>query len=446
MRRKEWWMLLLGPGLSKKRSAEELVLPAGQYHYMLPLVTGRANRRPISSDLRLDSASFPLQHDVRVQLELSYQYGVENGYELKVIPVEPETAPFSELKGKWVRSDRTKKRPTTNPVPPFPDLRDVDLHISTTAIADIRREAERLLSGRASNPQGTVEWLTRQLRKQREELEQAAFRAFENSDVVEVLRKIIDNYRGLGVPQDKGKKLKIEAFLFLYAFGEQVPETIAMSIRTKLDSDELDSVPEYYANATGILHRIEPNKHWLDLLWKNVILRIEPYENPQLYGGSIYEIARTAWILPDFLEDFASRNPDFVQKSLHVIERGIRNVVSKAAQAIDPDSETEIYGGHVRGFQSCCELVLALLRLRDTQLGVPLAAGSPRMSRLAKSIRRADCLLTRADKKVRPSLDFGLAKPESLARVSDLAYAANYYLLGDVTMNLARIDSVADDE
>ena len=356
----------------QKKVAEELVLPAGYSHYTLPIVTGRANRRPVSSDLRLDSASFPLQHDVRVQLKLSYRYGVENGYELKVIPVEPKIAPFSELKGKWVRVGEDRHRPKTNPVPDFQplSLRDFDLDKELMSyFPDIREKIKDCVS-----------------------------------DSLDV-----DPYKS--------------------------------KINRELESDDLDSVPGYYANAAGILHRIEPNKHWLDLLWKNVIKRIEPYENPQLYGESIYEIARTAWILPDFLENFAKCNPDFVQKSLHVIERGVRNVVSKAAQAFDTNSEIEIFEGHIRGFQSYCSLVLALLRLPNTRQ----VAGPARMSLLAKSIRRADCLLTRAGKRVHTSLDFELDKPEALAQVSDLAYAANYYLLGDATMNLAR-NSAADDK
>ena len=357
----------------REKVTEELVLPAGYSHYTLPIVTGRANRRPVSSDLRLDSASFPLQHDVRVQLKLSYQYGVENGYELKVIPVDPKTAPFSELKGKWVRTGETENRPEMNLMPPFRPPVSLD--------GDLDKELKSYFP------------------HSREEIKACV------SD-------------SLGDAPYKSK------------------------IKQELESDELDSILEYYANAAGILHRIEPNKHWLDLLWKNVIKRIEPYENPQLYGESIYEIARTAWILPDFLENFAKCNPDFVQKSLHVIERGVRNVVSKAAQAFDTNSEIEIFEGHIRGFQSYCSLVLALLRLPNTRQ----VAGPARMSLLAKSIRRADCLLTRAEKEVRTSLYFGLNKPEALAQVSDLAYAANYYLLGDATMNLARINSVADDE
>ena len=456
--------------------AEELVLPAGHDHYILPLVSGRANRRPVSSDLRLNSAHFPLQQDVRVRVELSYQYGVEQEYEITVIPVEPETAPFSALKGKWVRAGKAEEGSTTKPVPPFrpsvsldgdldkklksyfPDNREEIKASVLDSLGDelykskIKREVERLLSGRANNPEGTIGWLNWQLRDQREKLERAAFRdrnrgatsTYAHSDllkVVEILLKNTDNLSILGVSPDNVKKLRNECFLFRWALGEQVPETITTRIRTKLDSDEPHLVPEYYANAAGILHRTAQRDDWLDLLWKKVIKRIEPYDNPQLYRATIHEIAHTAWVHSDFLEDFAKRNPDFVQTSLRAIERGVRNVVSKAAQAIEPDSETEIYRGHVRGFQACCELVLALLRLRDTPLGAP-----SRMSQLAKSIRRADCLLTHAEKEVRTFLDFGLNKPEALAQVSDLAYYANYYLLGDETMNLARINSVADDE
>ena len=438
--------------LHREKVAEELVLPAGQTHYTLPLVAGRANRRPVPADLRLDSGHFPLQQDVRVQLELSYQYGVENGYEITAFPVDPETAPFSVLKGKWVKSGEADGKLTEKPVPPFRHRvrREAD---EATTIADIQRGVELLLSGRANNPKGTVTWLKHQLREQREKLEQAALgqrggmtvseydhsdllEGVGNSGLVKLLLEIANNHDSLGVSQDLAKAIEKEAILFLWVLSEQVPETIVESIRTKLKSDEPHLIPEHCANAAGILHRKNPDKRWLDQLWKKVVTRIEPYENPRLYGEAIREIARTAWVLPDFPEDFAKRNPDFVQQSFRIIEHGVRDVVSKAAQAMEPDSETEIYGGHIRGFQACCELLLALLRLRDT----PLVASPSRMSQLAKSIRRADCLLTYAEKEVRTSLYFELDQPEELYRVSDLAYAASYYLMGHETTNLVRID------
>ena len=438
--------------LHREKVAEELVLPAGKPHYILPLIAGRANRRPVPADLRLDSDHFPLQQDVRVQLELSYQYGVENGYEITAFPVEQETAPFSALKGKWVQSGEADGKLTEKPVPPFRPLVLHDADESTT-IADIQREVERLLAGRANNPEGTVKWLRHQLREQREKLEQAALgqrgvmtvseydhsdllEGVGNSGLVKLLLEITNNHGSLGVSQDLAKDTKKEAILFLWILSEQVPETIVESIRTKLNSEEPHLIPEHCANAAGILHRTKPDECWLDLLWKKVVVCIEPYENPQLYGESIREIARTAWVLPGFLEDFAKRNPDFVQKSFRIIEHGVRDVISKAVQAMEPDSETEIYGGHIRGFQAYCELVLALLRLSDT----PLVANPSRMSQLAKSIRRADCLLIKAEKEVRTSLDFELDQSEELDRVSDLAYAASYYLVGHETTNLVRID------
>ena len=441
--------------LHREKVAEELVLPAGQTHYTLPLVAGRANRRPVPADLRLDSNHFPLQQDVRVRLELSYQYGVENGYEITAFPVEPETAPFSVLKGKWMKSNEADGKLTEKPVPPFRNhiRRKADESTTeSTTIADVRREVERLLSGEAKNPEGTIGWLIRQLRDQREKREQAAFGGwcgmtvpeYDHSDLMEVagssvlvelLLEVVNDHDSLGVSQDLAKDIKKEAILFLCTLGDQVPKTITKSIRTKLKSDKLESGEPHLANAAGILHRTQSEEHWLDQLWKKVVTRIEPYENPWLYGESIREISHTAWVLPDFLEDFVKRNPDFVQKSFRIIEDSVRDVVSKAAQAMEPDSETKIYGGHIRRFQACCELVLALLRLPDT----PLVANPSRMSQLAKSIRRADCLITHAEKEVRTSLCFELDQPEDLACVSDLAYAASYYLMGHETTNLVRI-------
>ena len=190
---------------------------------------------PIAVPYRLTCFSIPLvfrcNTRFRVQLELSYQYGVENGYELKVIPVKPETAPFSELKGKWVRAGEAKYRPETNPIPPFrpPVSRDGDLD----------EELNRYLS-----------------------------------DNRKKIKDCVSNSIGI--------------------------DPYESTIKRELESDELDSVPDYYANAAGILHRIESNKHWLDLLWKKVIKRIEPCDNPQLYGESIYEIACSTWVLPEF--------------------------------------------------------------------------------------------------------------------------------------------------
>ena len=441
--------------LHREKVAEELVLPAGQTHYILPLVAGRANRRPVPIDLRLDSDHFPLQQDVRVWLELSYQYGVENGYEITLLPVEPQAAPFSVLKGKWVKSGGADEKPVP-PVRP-PVLRDAD---RSTTIADIQQRVRQLLSDKVKNREGTIRWLRHQLREQREKLEQAALgkrtgmtvleydhsdllEEIGNSGLVDLLLEIVDNHDSLRVSQDSKKlkeELKKEALFLLCALGDQAPKTITERIRTKLKSGEPHLVPEHCANATGILHRAKPDECWLDQLWQKVVTHIEPYENPRLYGEAMRELAHTAWVLPDFLADFAQRNPDFVQKSFRIIERGVRDVVSKAAQAMEPDSETEIYGGHIRGFQACCELVLALLRLRDT----PRVANPSRMSQLAKSIRRADCLLTHAGKKVRNSLYFELDQPEELARVSDLAYAAIYYLMGHETTNLVRRGETGD--
>lgn len=157
---------------------------------------------------------------------------------------------------------------------------------------------------------------------------------------------------------------------------------------------------------------------------------IKPFENPRLHGEAVGVLARHAWATPGFMVEFSERTTGFVPTILGIIERGVRAIGSKASQAADSDSDVQVTGGHVRGFQNLCELTLALLGLRELPSGAVLAPGTPRMIRLARSIRLTDSLLTRAGRDVRTSLSFSVEKPDDLGRVTDLAYLTNLLLVG----------------
>jgi len=186
----------------------------------------------------------------------------------------------------------------------------------------------------------------------------------------------------------------------------------------------------------------------MDLLWDRGLTGIEPYENPQLHGAAVRAMARGVWRVEGFLENFAQRHRGFVSRTLHIVERGVLATLRKAAGAVDPHSDVQLYGGHVRGFQANCELMLGLLALRGTAMGELLAVGTPRMLRLAKEMRRADCLITKAGKTVGSML--GLQVPaeekEGLERVSDLVFVLNSYLTGAAGLNTIRIESLSDGE
>ena len=186
----------------------------------------------------------------------------------------------------------------------------------------------------------------------------------------------------------------------------------------------------------------------MDELWQRVLTAIEPYENPQLYGEAVRAIGRAVWRVDGFLFDFAHRHSDFVPRAVHIVESSVRSTLRRAALAIDSDSDVELFGGHVRGFQASCELMLGLLALRGTTAGEMLAVGSPRMLRIAKAIRRADSLIVKAGKEVKSALGFEvpLAEKKGLERVSDLAFVLNSYLTGAAALSMIRIESFADDE
>ena len=436
-----------------------LTLPAGYTHYTLPLVAGRANRRPSQVDFRLDSSAFPLNVDTPVRLQLRYRYGVETGYELTVVPEIPSSAPFQRITGTWNRGDRSGERKGAGPVPSWkfaPAVPSVDQWRSIKievdrSLDEISRQLERLLSSSDWNPERTAVNLRKQLTSLR-------YRILDSVDLVrqysldteppapdsELQEKLIRiaGYEGVrefpsAITETEFRWLQEHARVFLCVLGNRVPDPIRDWIREHLSSrDRIVDAPSTVADAVGSLQRADPSHDWIDTLWKKVVLGIHPWENPRLYGRSIVAMAETAWEASDFIEAFADRNPGFIDTVLRESRKGVQNIASKAAQACEPDSQTRISGDHARTFQAWCELILALLRLRGSPLGGSLTAGSPAMIRLAKTIRRADCLLTRVGREVRTSLNPEASKPETLARVSDLAFTVNYHLVGSEDLNL----------
>ena len=436
-----------------------LTLPASHTHYTLPLVAGRANHRPSQVDFRLDSSEFPLNADTPVRLQLHYRYGVENGYELTVVPEIPSSAPFQRITGTWNRGDRASERKGAGPVPSWKLAPAVpsedkwnDIKIKANkSLDDVSRKLAILLSGSDGNPQESAKNLSKELSWLRYSILSSVNFVRQHNLETEPpvpdskLREkliMIAGYEGgrefpSAISEETFRRLQEQARVFLCVLGNRVPDPIRTWVREHLSSgDRIVDAPSTVADAVGTLQRADPSRFWMDALWKKVVLGIHPSENPRLYGRSILAIAETAWEASDFIEAFAERNhsPSFIDTVLRVSQKGVQNIASKAAQACN--SDTGLSGGHARTFQAWCELILALLRLRGSPLGGSLTAGSPPMIRLAKTIRRADCLLTRAGMEVRTSLNPETSKPEALGRVTDLAFTVNYYLVGSEDLNL----------
>jgi hypothetical protein len=447
-----------------------IVLPAGHSFYEFSLVAGRANRRPMPVDLRLESTAFPLAEDTAVRLNLQYRYGVENGYELCVTPDDPQTAPFDRIVGVWGKASRAASPETAADArPPDPVPRVIsrekflrekhDVASSLTSIAQQlgciladEFDVEELIASTTRRLRFLTRWMVDCGRLAEDDPAAVEFQQYvaQTALVKHLLTVVGIEGAWQGPSQRVGQyvlpDLRAAALVFLCSLGQQLPGVVFTWLRDSIATDEKAATAHAsVAEAIGTLYRVDPSGHWIDALWNNVITAIEPFENPRLHGEAMGVLARQAWRAPNFVLEFAERTPNFVPIAVRLIERGMRAIASKAAQALDKESDVELLGGHVRGFQNLCELTLALLRLRGTEFGAGLAPGSPRMARLAKTVRMTDSLIVRAGKAPRTSLRLGVAKSEDLHRVSDLAYATNSFLLGAEGLNLIRIDA-GDDE
>lgn len=78
---------------------EEFTLTKGEANYILPLNKSFVGDENESFVAKAEDKSFPLNEDVKVKLKLTYCFGAENSYLLKLVPIE--SAPFKEIEVKW---------------------------------------------------------------------------------------------------------------------------------------------------------------------------------------------------------------------------------------------------------------------------------------------------------------------------------------------------------
>ena len=82
---------------------EEFTLTKGEANYILPLNKSFVGDENESFVAKAEDKSFPLGEDVNVRLKLTYSFGTENSYSLKLIPVGQ--APFKEIDIKWEKEE-----------------------------------------------------------------------------------------------------------------------------------------------------------------------------------------------------------------------------------------------------------------------------------------------------------------------------------------------------
>jgi len=73
--------------------------------------------------------SFPLDHDVVVNLSVKYKYGFDNSYELLLTPSDSKESSFKEIVVEW--NDVNSQEQTSNIWPPNINNQNIEILIKT---------------------------------------------------------------------------------------------------------------------------------------------------------------------------------------------------------------------------------------------------------------------------------------------------------------------------
>lgn len=119
---------------------EDFTLPAGRPFYQFPLFEGE-NAAELGFSARLDSPAFPLKVDVVCQLNLTFEYGVDEPHKLVFSPIDNS---FPPVRATWRRTEEVIV--TDAPAPEYP---------MPMSWADLRRVPKR----DSSETSDLLDWL-----------------------------------------------------------------------------------------------------------------------------------------------------------------------------------------------------------------------------------------------------------------------------------------------
>ena len=440
---------------------QPLVLPAGLASYAFPLETGRENRRPTGRNIELRSRTFPLDTDVPVELILRYRYGLADAWELEVSPRGTER-PFGVLKAAWSDTRTSEPLPGGSPIPPFAQhASGAPRSKGLSALEDFCGWFEWKVDESDWDDLDWCEYLARRLKKMRWALyavhDSASWERLKKQPSVLKLLQQLSRLAGtttafgpdpLGMRSKEHRSLREEATILLSCLGQFAPARFR-SILGKMVSSVLSN-PEQLGNravaavdAAGRQLTVVADPELEAAIW-GVLSQVRTWQSPRLHLRAMSAWARIAWRREDFVGAFASANPVGPQHLLSTLERQLDHLTLQVAKEL---SIAEARRGYfLFPFQTYCEVLLALLRLRGTDHGAGLDAGSPRLNALARTVRRLDGMLTLRGCPLDGSrLKLRVNKPAHLHRVSDLAWLLSSILTGTDELGHVHIEASDDD-
>lgn len=420
--------------------SETLTLGRGHRWFLFPLLVGQQDRRPMAWEARLDSPSFPLDHDVRVRLKLAYRYGLENSYELVVEPESPKTAPFTRIEAKWVKGGNAASTGSKQEVPIFctAPWTAEDAKTFVSAASNLARLSDEKF-GRFLFAVCRGIWSQgRSIATAPLEVQQA-FSGFRAS-----LLLALGQMRTLNIHK-LPRVLEILALLH-----EDAPESIVSQLLS-LDDEAADNRDLYKKTAAMIAMLVGDGTGDREFLLERLLARLRRYTDVDTFDGALAGVTMRAlgnavWRHPDLITTLAA-HPGAVGQILGQCRRSMKNLVMRVPLNVASEEERKQVAGRLgTPFRDSCELLLALLRVESSNPAVAsLQRGSSSADSFAKTVRQIDARFIALGVEVPWRVQLNLELPSELHRMSRVAFALNSYLSREVGTNLVRVAGVETD-
>ena len=431
--------MFIDPFLGKEEQftiPEKLTLQSGKKWFSFPLIMGRQDRRPIAWEARLESSAFPLDRNVEVELQLSYRYGLENSYQLSVVPVAKDNAPFERIVAKWIRGRVSVNASSSNE--PF----------MFQSSPWVQEDSERFVSAVQSLARidddkfGKFLFaITRSCWSQGRSIASAPLNAQQVfPDFRDHLFHLVSQ-SSIQTAQKVPRALEILVLLHVDA------PTKLIELLLRLDDDAMDG---------------ESSKKTLELmetlvgdgcgeravLLKRLLVHLKRHTNsatfnPALAGKSIRVIGNAAWKSPGFVTSLATES-GAVRLIIEQCQRSLNNLLRKVPSEITTaEKRIEVERRDGTLFRDSCELLLALLRIDQSNPEVALLkCGSLAADVLAKVIRQLDARFVAIGVQIRWRVHLNANVDKALHRMSPVAFTLNTYLAEGSSSNFVQITGV----
>jgi cold shock CspA family protein len=433
---------LVDPSFGKAQEflvPDGLTLPRGQNWYPFPLIIGRQGRRPLAWEAWLESPAFPLEHDVPVVLKLLYSYGLDTSYKLVLEPESKTNAPFTRIEAKWGKvGEITHSLPITE-IPTFATAS------WESAFAEKFVDATKTMAKLNGQPLPRfLIPLTKSCWAQGRSLACApesvrtAFLPFQEHLMKDVLS---------ASPTVQQIPISLEILALVH---EDAPKEV-IEIILRLDNKAADDLPSFKKTSSLLRMVVGDGKGDRLAILERLFDRLKRHSqidtfDPALIGWTINTLATAVWRHPGLIPSIAAIH-DAVDLLIDRCRISLQNLLAQVPNDISTNEDRDsISKRYARPYVDDCELLLAILRLGEsTSIIWTLRQGSASATALAKMVRQLDARFTSAKIELRWRVQVAVFMPESLSRMSPLAFALNSYLTEGAGGNLIQVTEIQSD-